>query len=102
MYGRSDNMTESEISEMTEKMAQEALKVNKKKREQECKEFKEKLGNVFLYVVGSVALTIVACATIPLIMKKVTGVVYKISQRLKVKKDEENDDWGPVMEKKKK
>lgn len=61
---------------------------------------KNNISNVFIYVIGSLVLTVVACATIPYIMRNMTGFIYKTTQKSKAEK-ESDDDWGPVMEKKK-
>ena len=53
---------------------------------------KKKVG----YAVGSVLLFAAACVTVPVALAKATGILYKATGP-KVKDD---DDWGPVIEKK--
>lgn len=55
-----------------------------------------------VYVVGSLALFAAACVVIPMIMPNISGKIYKESVKRSNKKAEEDDDWGPVMEKKNK
>lgn len=55
---------------------------------------KKKVG----YAVGSVALFAVACVTIPVALTTATGILYKAT----APKAKDDDDWGPVIEKKEK
>ena len=50
------------------------------------------------YVLGSIVLFAVTCVTIPSAMKKATGLIYK--KTMNNTKDDYNNDWGPVIEKK--
>lgn len=50
------------------------------------------------YVIGSVALFTAACAVIPPLMSNISGALYKAS--CKGFKDVDDDDWGPVVERK--
>lgn len=49
------------------------------------------------YVLGSITTFAVACVAVPIVMTKVIGLLYKTAITT-VKSD--NDDWGPVIEKK--
>lgn len=49
------------------------------------------------YMLGSVVLFIAACASVPIAMEKITGLLYKFA--LKIRKDED-DDWETVIERK--
>lgn len=55
---------------------------------------KKKVG----YAVGSVILFAAACVAVPVALATATGMIYKATTP-KVKDD---DDWGPVIEKKEK
>ena len=59
---------------------------------------KHKIRNKVGYVVGSIALFATACVTVPVALAAATGMLYKATAP-KVKDD---DDWGPVIEKKEK
>ena len=60
---------------------------------------KNKKGKVFKYIVGSIALCTVATVAIIKGMPYVTGAINKSVVKHSNKKSEE-DDWGPVIEKK--
>lgn len=51
------------------------------------------------YVIGSIALFAAACVAVPAAMAAVTGILYKASLDTAAVDD---DDWGPVIEKKEK
>lgn len=57
-------------------------------------EFKKKAG----YVIGSVVLLVAACVAIPVVMTAAADTLYKAT----VPKVKDDDDWGPVIEKKEK
>lgn len=60
---------------------------------------KEKGKSVVGYILGSIAIGVIACLAIPKIMPYVSGFIYKKSvKKTNLKKDD--DDWGPVIEKK--
>lgn len=60
---------------------------------------KSKRVKVVKYAVGSVALFVVASLTIPQIMMDIAGKLNKrVTKKANAKRNE--DDWGPVIEKK--
>lgn len=64
------------------------------------KEKKSKLGSVIGYVVGSAVLCMAAVIVIPEVLPYISGAINKKVATTSNKK-RENDDWGPVIEKKK-
>lgn len=60
---------------------------------------KRKIKSKVGYVVGSIVLFAAACVTIPVVLTTATGMLYKATTP-KTKDDE--DDWGPVIERKEK
>jgi hypothetical protein len=67
---------------------------NKKKTQ------KNKVCNTICYLLGSATLCAVAIMTIPKIMPYISGAIYKNSVKSSNAK-KIDDDWGPVIEKKK-
>lgn len=53
------------------------------------------------YLIGSVVLSVVAIISIPKVLFYSSGAIYKKSVKLSNAK-QDNNDWGPVIEKKKK
>lgn len=58
----------------------------------------KRIGKKVGYAIGSVALFAAACVVVPVVLSTATGMLYKATAP-KVKDD---DDWGPVIEKKEK
>lgn len=54
---------------------------------------------ILLYVISSISILAVACFVIPKITKLITNKAYKRS--VKKKNENEDDDWGPELVKKK-
>lgn len=92
-------MTAQEIKSLAEKKVEprtgtkasiEAAREKKKQR---------KVLNAVGYVAGSITLFTVACATLPSILSNVSGALYKASLK---REHRDDDDWGPVIERKEK
>lgn len=85
-------MTDQEMKSLDREMIKaevDAKEVAEKKKQR-------KALNVVGYAVGSVALFVVACTTLPNILSNVSGALYKSS----LKKTNRDDEWGPVIERK--
>lgn len=61
------------------------------------KEKRRKAWNTVGYMAGSVALFAAACVALPNILSNVSGALYKSSLK---KANHDDDDWGPVIERK--
>ena len=59
---------------------------------------KRKVKSKVGYVVGSIALFAAACVAIPVALTIATGALYKVT----APEFKDDDDWGPVIEKKEK
>ena len=56
------------------------------------------LQSISFNTIGSIVLGIGACMIIPPLLQRATGIVYKASKKAT---SSDEDDWGPVMIKKK-
>lgn len=92
-------MTDQEIEVLVKKIADSGAKG---KAMVESAQKKEKQHNVLSavgYVMGSMALFTVACVTLPTILSNVSSTLYKSSLK---RANHDDDDWGPVIERKEK
>jgi len=58
---------------------------------------RRKIFNAAGYAVGSVALFSAACIALPAMLSHISGALYKSSLK---KANHDDDDWGPVLERK--
>ena len=94
-------MTESERSELVQKILKEHSEEKKAKEEEAQRKKKEKIQNGISYLIGSSILAIVASSVIPELLNKLSGMSYKAMIKLDSKK-RDSEDWGPIIEKKNK
>lgn len=90
-------MAGQEIKSFGKKMAESEMEAKAILELAQKKEKRRKVLNTVGYVVGSVALFAVACAALPSILSDVSGALYKSSLK---KVNHDDDDWGPVIERK--
>ena len=58
------------------------------------------LAKILGYTIGSAALFAAAVAALPEVMPKVSGRINKELTKISNKKSDNDDNWGPVIEKK--
>jgi len=92
-------MMDQEIESLAKKMAEVEVKTKATTESAQKKEKHRKALNAAGYVAGSIALFVVACATLPSILSNISGALYKSSLK---KANRNDDDWGPVVERKEK
>lgn len=92
-------MTDQEIKFLAKKMGEAEEKAKATAESAQKKEKHRKALNAAGYVAGSIALFAVACAALPPILSNVSGALYKSSLK---KANCDDDDWGPVIERKEK
>lgn len=92
-------MTAQEIKSLAKKKAEAEIETKAAIEAAQKKKKQRKVLNAAGYVAGSIALFTVACATLPSIFSKISGVLYKSSLK---RTHRDDDDWGPVIERKEK
>lgn len=91
-------MKDRELSSLTENLVKRDLGKKAQKNENEGTEKNKHLQSIAFNTIGSIVLGIGACMIIPPLLQRATGIVYKASKKAT---SSDEDDWGPVMIKKK-
>lgn len=92
-------MADQGIEYLAKTIAEEAMRIKDEARAEQ-KRYRKALWSTG-YVVGSIALCVAGFLILPPLMSYVSGALYKESLK-RSNRDDDDNDWGPVMERKEK
>ena len=91
-------MNDGGLKSLTEGLLKKDFSKDSNKNENKKIKKNKHLQSKAFNTIGSIVLGIGACMIIPPLLRRATGIVYKASKKAT---SSDEDDWGPVMVKKK-
>lgn len=92
-------MKGQEIKSLAKEKDKAEMEVEAMLESAQKKEKRHRALNAVGYAAGSIVLFAIASAALPSILSKVSGALYKSSLK---KTNHDDDDWGPIIERKEK